>query len=280
MNTDTGREGRHRADINGSTGTRSWDEIEEWSRESSGERRGFRWSALKEPRVLLGILTAGALALGGAHMATSMTPREDTVAVNEEAPPGPPHSTSSPRDFASAAPTASSPPAIVGGAAQPVASPEAPHTILVHVVGAVKDPRVVELPADSRVGEALEAAGGATDEADLSRLNLARVVSDGEQVFVPRQGEDIPAGLPAPSPQQGAIPGDSTGENPSDHGLLNINTATESELEELPGVGPAIASRIVEHRTTNGAFTSIEQLQDVKGIGPAIFEKLRERITV
>ena len=205
--------------------------------------------------MLLGILTAGALALGGAHMATSMTPREDTVAVNEEAPPGPPHSTSSPRDFASAAPTASSPPAIVGGAAQPVASPEAPHTILVHVVGAVKDPRVVELPADSRVGEALEAAGGAT-------------------------GEDIPAGLPAPSPQQGATPGDSTGENPSDHGLLNINTATESELEELPGVGPAIASRIVEHRTTNGAFTSIEQLQDVKGIGPAIFEKLRERITV
>lgn len=282
MNTDTGREGRHRADINGSTGTRSWDEIEEWSRESSGERRGFRWSALKEPRVLLGILTAGLLVLGGAHMATSMTPRDDTVAVEANGPggTGAPDAPRPPRDPVSEGPAAASSPAAVGSVAPSQVQSQAPQKIVVHVVGAVKKPCVVELPANARVGEALQEAGGATGEADLSRLNLARVVSDGEQVYVPKEGEELPADAPTVAPQEAPMAGEKAGTPAPEGGTININTASESELDELPGVGPAIAARIVEHRTANGGFTSIEQLQDVKGIGPAIFEKLRERITV
>lgn len=282
MNTDTGREGRHRADKKRSVGARSWDQLEDWSREASGERKRFRLSALKEPRVLLGILTAGALTLGGAHMATSMTPREEKVTVNavEPGPQGAPETKAPPEDPSGEEASLASPRAAAGSEAKPHTPLPSTHAIVVHVVGAVENPRVVELTANARVGEALEAAGGATEEADLGRLNLARVLSDGEQVFVPREGEDVPATPAAPAIQQGTAPGEHASDSSAEGELININTATESELEELPGVGPAIAARIVEHRTANGAFTSVEQLQDVKGIGPAIFENLRERITV
>ena len=164
------------------------------------------------------------------------------------------------------------------GASNPPAAGK--QTVVVHVVGAVRQPKLVELPSHARVGDALEAAGGPTEDADLGRINLARVVSDGEQVYVPREGEEIPSEIAGPATGVESSPSGPGAEASGDGALVNINTASESELDELPGVGPAIAARIVEHRTTNGPFSNIEQLQDVKGIGPAIFEELRERITI
>lgn len=278
MNSTTGRERRHRADARTSANTRSWDDLEEWSREGSGVRRGPRWSALKDPRVILGILTAGALVLGGAHMATSMTPHDDTVAVTAPTPQGTPEATTALDE--GAAPDGTSPASVppAPGASIPPASGK--QTVVVHVVGAVKQPKLVELPSEVRVGDALEAAGGPTEDADLGRINLARVVNDGEQVYVPREGEEVPAGIASPATGVEPSPSGPGAEADGDGALVNINTASESELDELPGVGPAIAARIVEYRTTNGPFSNIEQLQDVKGIGPAIFEKLRERISI
>lgn len=278
MNNTTGRERRHRADTQTSVNTRSWDDLEEWSREGAGVGRGPRWSALKDPRVILGILTAGALVLGGAHMATSMTPSDDRVAVNAQPLEEAPEVTTAIAE--GSAPEASSPAstAPAPGASNPPAAGK--QTVVVHVVGAVRQPKLVELPSHARVGDALEAAGGPTEDADLGRINLARVVSDGEQVYVPREGEEIPSEIAGPATGVESSPSGPGAEAGGDGALVNINTASESELDELPGVGPAIAARIVEHRTTNGPFSNIEQLQDVKGIGPAIFEELRERISI
>lgn len=278
MNSSTGRERRHRADARTSVNTRSWDDLEEWSREGSGVGRSPRWSALKDPRIILGILTAGVLVLGGAHMATSMTPSVDRVAVNAQPLEGTPEATTAITE--GSAPEASSPASTAPAPGSSNAPAAGNQTVVVHVVGAVRQPKLVELPSDARVGDALEAAGGPTEDADLSRINLARVVSDGEQVYVPREGEELPEEIANPMTGAESAPSAPGAEAGGDGALVNINTASESELDELPGVGPAIAARIVEHRTTNGPFSNIEQLQDVKGIGPAIFEKLRERISI
>ena len=278
MNNTTGRERRHRADTQTSVNTRSWDDLEEWSREGAGVGRGPRWSALKDPRVILGILTAGALVLGGAHMATSMTPSDDRVAVNAQPLEEAPEVTTAIAE--GSAPEGTSPASAVPAPDSSNAPAAGKQTVVVHVVGAVRQPKLVELPSHARVGDALEAAGGPTEDADLGRINLARVVSDGEQVYVPREGEEIPSEIAGPATGVESSPSGPGAEAGGDGALVNINTASESELDELPGVGPAIAARIVEHRTTNGPFSNIEQLQDVKGIGPAIFEELRERISI
>lgn len=278
MNNTTGRERRHRADTQTSVNTRSWDDLEEWSREGAGVGQGPRWSALKDPRVILGILTAGVLVLGGAHMATSMTPRDDTVAVNAPTSEGTQEATTEITE--GSAPEGTSPASAVPAPDSSNAPAAGKQTVVVHVVGAVRQPKLVELPSHARVGDALEAAGGPTEDADLGRINLARVVSDGEQVYVPREGEEIPSEIAGPATGVESSPLGPGAEASGDGALVNINTASESELDELPGVGPAIAARIVEHRTTNGPFSNIEQLQDVKGIGPAIFEELRERISI
>ena len=278
MNSSTGRERRHRADARTSVNTRSWDDLEEWSREGSGVGRSPRWSALKDPRIILGILTAGVLVLGGAHMATSMTPSADRVAVNAQPLEGTPEATTAITE--GSAPEGSAPASTAPAPGSSNAPAAGKQTVVVHVVGAVRQPKLVELPSDARVGDALEAAGGPTEDADLRRINLARVVSDGEQVYVPREGEEIPEEIANPMTGAESAPSAPGAEAGGDGALVNINTASESELDELPGVGPAIAARIVEHRTTNGPFSNIEQLQDVKGIGPAIFEKLRERISI
>ena len=121
--------------------------------------------------------------------------------------------------------------------------------------------------------DALEAAGGVRARGDTGSLNLAQVLLDGEQVVVPNEGaaaEAAPSGAVA-SPAPGAAPG---------VGLVNLNTATEVELETLPGIGPVLAAAIVEWRTQNGGFTSIEQLQDVSGIGPTTFADLAPLVRV
>jgi len=139
----------------------------------------------------------------------------------------------------------------------------------VYVVGAVMKPGVYFLPQGSRVADALEAAGGPTDEADLVRVNLAKRVYDEEQIYVPRLGEENPP-LPPPSGSPGSQAG----------GKININTATTAELDTLPGIGPVLAQRIVDYRKANGPFAAIEDIKNVRGIGDATFEEIEELIFV
>jgi len=142
--------------------------------------------------------------------------------------------------------------------------------IRVHVSGAVRQPAVYRLPPGSIVQAAVEAAGGPASDADLDCINLALELQDQQQVYVPHQGEQSPP----PPVSGGASEGGGTMGT-----LVNINTATEAELQTLPRVGPATAQRIIAYREANGPFETIEDIQDVSGIGPATFEGLKELIT-
>jgi competence protein ComEA len=149
--------------------------------------------------------------------------------------------------------------------------------VTVHVAGAVSDPGVVTLPAGSRVTDAITAAGGLTGDADPARINLARPLVDGEQLLVLRVGEEPPPGTP-PSGTPPAGPGGASAADGG--GLVDLNTATLEQLQTLPGVGPAIAGRIVDHREQHGPFRAPGDLRDVSGIGEKRFQDLADRITV
>jgi competence protein ComEA len=142
--------------------------------------------------------------------------------------------------------------------------------LLVHVAGAVAAPGVHQLTSRARVIDAVDAAGGATGEADLDRLNLAEPLIDGARVYVPFLGEQPPAAI-SPSVPASRRPGSST---------VDLNTATAGALEALPGVGPATAAAIVSHRDEHGPFGSVDDLDDVAGIGPAKLEQIRPLISV
>jgi len=152
-----------------------------------------------------------------------------------------------------------------------LATPTTAEQVVIDVAGAVRTPGVVSLPAGSRVADAVEAAGGARRGADLSTLNLARVLVDGEQVLVGQPPAVPPPGSAAPP---GAVPSAGTGV------LVDLNTATLDQLEELPGIGPVLAERIVEWRTQHGRFTSVEELREVSGIGDATFAELEPLVRV
>ncbi len=138
----------------------------------------------------------------------------------------------------------------------------------VHVTGAVAAPdQVYWLSEGARVADAIKAAGGALQQADLSQLNLAAYVSDGQQIYVPEQGEEV------------AKAQNSLSEN-TQTPLTNINLATKIELMELPGIGEVYAQRIIDYREEHGPFTSIEDLMQVKGIGENKFAELQDYITV
>jgi competence protein ComEA len=160
-------------------------------------------------------------------------------------------------------------------ASAPSASPDG--GLLVHVVGAVAEPGLVTVPDGARVADALQAAGGTTSKADLTAVNLARTVVDGEQLYVPEPGEAVP-GTPGEAPGAGG-PGAPGGE-PAAGGAVDINAADAVALEALPGVGPSIAQAIVEWREANGPFASVDELEDVPGIGPATLDEIRESARV
>ncbi len=147
-----------------------------------------------------------------------------------------------------------------------IASPK----LMVDVAGAVKSPGVYELPANSRVIDAIAAAGGAVAHADTSDINLARIIKDGEQVYV-----DL-AAVSSPSVQGGAVKRVVKKKS----GPININRATASELDALPGIGPVLASRIIDYRKANGPFVSVDDLQKVSGIGVAKFAQFKSKVRV
>lgn len=149
--------------------------------------------------------------------------------------------------------------------------------IIVDVGGAVKSPQVVELEEDSRVGDAISAAGGLKDNADPAGINQAAFLTDGEKVYIPVKGETAPL-VSGISGQQALPTGDAATAGAS--AKVNLNTATSEELQTLNGVGPATAEKILDYRTANGGFKKIEDLKNVNGIGDKTFEKLKEQIMV
>jgi competence protein ComEA len=148
-------------------------------------------------------------------------------------------------------------------------------TVVVHVAGAVVHPGVVSLHAGARVVDAIQAAGGGAAGADLDRLNLAAKVVDGQRIAVAVVGAPTPPAVDGPTPDGGTGGGGSTATGP-----VNLNTATQSQLEELPGIGPSLAAAIIAEREKRGGFKAVGDLQDVRGIGEMRFAEIKDLVSV
>jgi competence protein ComEA len=149
-------------------------------------------------------------------------------------------------------------------AAEAAAKPEAGQSLRVHVKGEVNTPGVYQLPADSRVVDAVQAAGGAKADGDVNKLNLAAPLKDGGEVVVPKSGADAAA---APAGK-------------SADGKLNLNAATAEELDKLPGIGSTRAQAIVQTRENEGRFHSVDDLKKVPGFGVKLIDQIRDKVTV
>jgi competence protein ComEA len=212
------------------------------ARESA--RAWFEWFGITR---LLATAVAVVVVVGGAWLLVRTPPpaAEATLPVTSGAPPS----------STLAVPTTT------------VAS--ATSTFVVHVAGAVAAPGVYDVSAPARVVDAIEAAGGPSPQAELDSLNLAAPLVDGQRIYVPVVGEIVPPVADATAVDVGA------GREPVD-----LNTAKPAELEELPGIGPATAAAIVEHRDEHGPFASVDDLTDVSGIGPAKLDAIRDLVRV
>ena len=154
------------------------------------------------------------------------------------------------------------------------------NSIIVYICGAVKESKVITLPEDSRISDAIDAVGGLTDDADLTNINLAYILEDGEKIYIPKKGEEPQneASTVSSSVQSSSYSNYSVASTKSNK--ININKATQTELETIPGVGPSTALKIIEYREQNGKFSSIEDIKNVSGIGDAKYEKMKDYITV
>ncbi len=154
--------------------------------------------------------------------------------------------------------------------------------VIVHVIGEVNNPGVVTLEEGSRIIDAINAAGGKTEEADLSKINLAYIVEDGTQIYIPRINENLnEIELMSENAGQSIILESNTGSNGEDKNVkVNINTANKEKLETLPGIGETTAQKIIDYREENGKFKSIEDIKNVGGIGDAKFNSLKDKITI
>jgi competence protein ComEA len=155
-----------------------------------------------------------------------------------------------------------------------------PSRVVVYVCGHVRRPGVYEMPSGARVADGISRAGGALAGADLEQLNLAQPLADAMKVDVPRKGEHTALALATedtfaqPASHRARHYGSRSSHKLQPGQTLDINAASEAELTQLPGVGPSLAARIVEYRTENGPFQSVDDLQNVSGIGPSKFDKM------
>ncbi|GEL48611.1 hypothetical protein CHO01_37270 [Cellulomonas hominis] len=253
------RPGRHAAEPSGaarlreaagSAGGASWaDDPVEADALPDGDG-GRRWAGLAElrwrvpPRVAVVAVLALALLGGAVALRAAAQPSAPAVDVPE--------------------------PAVSDtGPGEPTAAAADAAALWVHVVGRVASPGLVQLPAGSRVAEAIAAAGGALPDADLAAVNLAAVVQDGTQVHVPAPGE-----APGEASVAAADPG---GSGPA---TVDVNAASAADLEALPGIGPVLAERVVAWRTEHGPFRDVDGLLDVPGIGPSVLAQIRDLVRV
>lgn len=233
----------------------------------------LRWRLGARLAVLLGVL---AVVAGAWFWWQAASGRPEVLPLSDASPASP-----------AARPSGESAAAGSDGTGHPEALPEgkgagSAGTVVVHVAGAVAVPGVVQLPAGSRVHEAIAAAGGGSPGADFDRLNLALVVEDGQKIHVPREGEEVPvAGTGGAGQESGAVrEGDAGNSGTATGGKINLNTAGVEELDSLPKVGPVLAQRIVDWRKEHGAFKSVEELDAVDGVGPKMLEALLPLVTV
>lgn len=175
-------------------------------------------------------------------------------------------------------PRAGPAPELTATASGEVGGTAAAAEIFVHAAGAVRRPGVYRMPAEARVVDLLEAAGGSDSGADLSGINLAASLSDGVRVYFPRSGEDPPAEMTVVEAPPGRLGAGSEAEvSPAP---LDLNEASAAELEALPGIGPVTAAAIISHRQREGPFRSVESLQEVAGIGPVKLSGIEDLVTV
>jgi len=217
---------------------------------SALERAREHW---EDPRVRVGALIVAAVIAGLVWYQLGVQGGSGSTAV--------PTTATTPATAASSA-----------GSATTETSQPAGGYVLVHVAGAVAQPGVVRVRADARVNDAVEAAGGGLPGADLDRLNLAAKVVDGQRVAVAIVG--------APAPVEAGTGGvTGTGEGATE-GPININTATSTQLEELPGIGPSLAGAIIAEREKRGGFKEVGELQDVRGIGELRYADIKDLVSV
>lgn len=154
--------------------------------------------------------------------------------------------------------------------------------VIIHITGSVKNPGIVKLKEGSRIEDAIESAGGLTENADITKVNLAYVVEDGTKIKIPSASEEDIGDEDIIDSKSGdniiieenAVPSNNSPQT------ININKATEKEFETLPGIGPSLASKIIEYRNQNGKFESSEDIKNVNGIGDNKYEKIKDLITV
>ena len=151
--------------------------------------------------------------------------------------------------------------------------------IIVYICGAVKESKVVTLPENSRISDAIEAAGGLKEEADITNINLAYILEDGDKVYIPQKGEELQSESSASSTVQNSSYSNYSSTSIKNN-KVNINKASQVELETIPGIGPSTALKIIDYRKQNGKFKSIEDIKNVSGIGDAKYEKMKDYITV
>lgn len=240
------------------------------------------------------VVTLAVVMLGGRYVLARQDAAPQPVAMGEESGAPTPGSMPGGSPLPGAAPEgaqASQAGSGTTGAGARGAGATAAGRVTVHVVGEVESPGVVTLTSGARVDDALEEAGGATDDAELSGVNLARPLVDGEQVVVPGPGETAAPGpgvaapggaAPGVAAPGGAAPGAGTPGAPgtTPDALVNLNTADLATLETLPGVGPVLAQRIIDWRTEHGGFTSVEELGEVSGVGDKTYATLAPEVTV
>lgn len=158
-------------------------------------------------------------------------------------------------------------------------------TVICDVSGAVKNPKVVELKKGSRIGDAIDSAGGLTATADITNINRAAVVNDGDKILIPEAGQQNPQTDPNEAPSANSSgtqnsTGSASGSDGSSSGKINLNTADSQTLQQINGIGPVTAEKIISYRTEKGSFTKIEQLMEINGIGEKTFEKMRDQVSI
>lgn len=151
-------------------------------------------------------------------------------------------------------------------------------SIIIYVCGAVKESKVVALKENSRLCDAIDAVGGLTNDADLTNINLAYILEDGEKIYIPKIGEELPSTSIFSNSQSYSHSNYSS--SSLKNNKININKATQTELETIPGVGPSTALKIINYREENGKFSSVEDIKNVSGIGDAKYKQMKEYITV
>jgi len=150
--------------------------------------------------------------------------------------------------------------------------------IIVDIAGEVENPSVIELPVDSRINDAIKAAGGLTTQADISQINRAAILSDGEKIYIPTIPNPTPA---VASPTNGEnVPSSSNDSLNSTKSQININYASATELEKVPGIGPVTSEKIIQYRIENGLFRKLEEIKKVSGIGDKTYAKMKPYICI